>query len=140
MWWRICKAVALAAVVSVLACALARAGSVHVDIDLTDFDDDSMRDMDDANKDLQPVLGAKNAEAALADAQVIQTVLKETESYFAKRGATAEAVKIAQQGESSIATVIAALRGSDFEAALAAARDTAKNCRSCHDIYKPLTK
>jgi hypothetical protein len=39
--------------------------ALHVDLDLTDFDDDSMRDMDDANKDLQPVLGAKNADAAL---------------------------------------------------------------------------
>ena len=72
----------------------------HVDLDLTDFDDDSMRDMDDANKDLQPVLGAKNAAAALSDAQLIQSVLKETETWFSKKGGTDTAVKIAQDGES----------------------------------------
>jgi cytochrome c556 len=109
-------------------------------IDLADFDDDSMRDMDEANKDLGPVLGAKNAEAALADAKVIQDVLKETEAYFAKKGSTDNAVKIAQQGQSSVAAVLDALRTSNFDAAAAAARDTSKNCRSCHDLYKPLTK
>jgi len=115
-------------------------GLVYADIDLTDFDDDSMRDMDDANKDLGPVLGAKNAQAALADAQVIQSVLKETEAYFAKKGGTDDAVKIAQQGEVALAGVVTALDKNDFDAAGAAARDTAKNCRTCHDLYKPLTK
>ena len=129
-----------AVLVSALACIPVRADGVHVDIDLTDFDDDSMRDMDDANKDLQPVLGAKNADAALADAQVIQNVLRQTEAYFKKKGGTDNAIKIAQQGELAVATVIAALGKSDFDTAAAAARDTAKNCRSCHDIYKPLTK
>lgn len=115
-------------------------GLVYADIDLTDFDDDSMRDMDDANKDLGPVLGANNADAALADAQVIQDVLKETEAYFAKKGNTEDAVKIAQQGEASLASVVSAIGKRDFDTAAAAARDTSKNCRTCHDLYKPLTK
>jgi hypothetical protein len=137
---KIRKGLVSAGLISVLACTLVLADGVHVDLDLTDFDDDSMRDMDDANKDLQPVLGAKNTDAALADAQVIQNVLKETEGYFTKKGGTDNAVKIAQQGELSVAAVIAALGRNDFDTAAAAARDTAKNCRSCHDIYKPLTK
>jgi hypothetical protein len=137
---KLCKWVALAVTISGLSVALVHAEAVHVDLDLTDFDDDSMRDMDDANKDLQPVLGARNGEAALADAQVIQNVLKQTEVYFTKKGGTDNAVKIAQQGEVSVSVVIAALGKNDFDTAAAAARDTAKNCRSCHDIYKPLTR
>jgi hypothetical protein len=143
MLGQVCRGLALAALVSALTCCLLRSqtfAATHVDIDLSDFDDDSMRDMDDANKDLQPVIGARNAQAALADAEVIQAVLKQTESYFAKRGTTTDAVQMAQQGEASIAAVISAVRGNDFTAAAAAARDTAKNCRSCHDVYKPLTK
>jgi hypothetical protein len=126
--------------VCALACALVHAQSAHVDLDLADFDDDSMRDMDDANKDLQPVLGARNLDAALGDAQVIQNVLKETETYFAKKGGAEKAVKLAQQGEVSIAAVVEALHNSDFDTAAAAARDATQNCRACHDIYKPLTK
>lgn len=125
----------LAGVLAALSGSLA-----YADIDLSDFDDDSMRDMDDANKDLGPVLGAKNADAALADAQVIQNVLKQTEAYFVKKGGADDAVKLAQQGQASVATVITAIGKSDFESAAASARDTAKNCRSCHDLYKPLTK
>lgn len=140
MKWMIFKGLLLAAMVSGLSCALVQAQAVHVDLDLTDFDDDSMRDMDDANKDLQPVLGARNAAAALADAQLIQNVLKETEAYFTKKGGTDSAVKIAQQGEVAVSAVISALGKSDFDTAAAAARDAARNCRSCHDIYKPLTK
>ena len=134
------KGLVSAGLISVLACTLVLADGVHVDLDLTDFDDDSMRDMDDANKDLQPVLGAKNSQAALSDARVIQNVLKETEEYFVKKGGTQDAVRIARQGETAVAAVIAALGKSDFDAATAAARDTAHNCRACHDIYKPLTK
>jgi hypothetical protein len=85
-------------------------------------------------------LGAKNTDAALQDAQILQIVLKETEGYFKKKGGTDDAVKIAQQGEAAVETVIAALGKNDFDTAAAAARDTAKNCRACHDIYKPLKK
>jgi hypothetical protein len=127
-----------------LACALSRAlvhaQSVHIELDLTEFDDDSMRDMDDANKDLQPVIDARNASAALADARVIQTVLKATETWFAGKEGAENAVKIAQQGGKSIAAVVDAVNRNDFDTAAAAARDTTKNCRACHDIYKPLTK
>ena len=129
-----------AALVAVMCGTLARAQGAHVELDLSDFDDDSMRDMDDANKDLQPVLGAGNAAAALGDAQLIQGVLKQTEAYFSKKGGTETAVRIARDGEASVAEVIAAVGRRDFDAAAAAARATAKNCRSCHDIYKPLTK
>jgi hypothetical protein len=125
----------LAGVLAALSGSLA-----YAEIDLSDFDDDSMRDMDDANKDLGPVLGAKNGDAALADAQVIQNVLKQTEAYFVKKGGADDAVKLAQKGQSSVAAVITAIGKSDFESAAASARDTAKNCRSCHDLYKPLTK
>jgi hypothetical protein len=122
----------VATILAGFACGLVRADGVgvHVDLDLTDFDDDSMRDMDDANKDLQPV----------ADAQVIQNVLKETEGYFTKKGGTDNAVKIAQQGEAAVETVIAALGKNDFDTAAAAARATAKNCRASPHINKPQTK
>ena len=140
MLWKMRKWLPLATIVAGLACGLVRADGVHVDLDLTDFDDDSMRDMDDANKDLQPVLGAKSSQAALSDARVIQDVLKQTEAWFVKKGGAEDAVRIAQQGQIAVAAVIAALGKNDFDAATAAARDTAHNCRACHDIYKPLTK
>ena len=129
-----------------LTLAVLLAGAVHADpsqhknIDLKDFDDDSMRDMDDANKDLQPVIGAKNKNQALSDVQVIQQVLKETEDYFSKKGDTEDAVKFARDGAISLEKVVAALNQNDFDTAAVAARAVSANCKTCHDVYKPLTK
>jgi hypothetical protein len=44
MFLKIRTGIGLASLVCALACALAHARSVHVDLDLTDFDDDNMRD------------------------------------------------------------------------------------------------
>lgn len=128
------------ALVVLLAGAVQADPTQHKSIDLKDFDDDSMRDMDDANKDLQPVIGAKNKDQALADVQAILSVLKQTEDYFGKKGGTEDAVKFAQDGETSLSKVVGALDRSDFDTAAAAARDVARNCKTCHDVYKPLTK
>jgi soluble cytochrome b562 len=131
---------ALPALIVLVAAAVHADPVQHITLDLKDFDDDAMRDMDDANKDLQPVIGAKNAQQALTDAQTIQSVLKEAESYFSKKGGTQDAVRFAQQGETALDAVVSALDKGDFDAAGAAARDVTRNCKACHDVYKPLTK
>jgi hypothetical protein len=131
---------ALPVLLVLLAAAVYADPTRHVTIDLKDFDDDAMRDMDDANKDLQPVIGAKNAQQALTDTQMMQSVLKEAEDYFSKKGGTQDAVRFAQAGEASLNAVVSALNRGDFDAAGAAARDVTRNCKSCHDVYKPLTK
>ena len=113
------------------------AGTALKSIDLTDFDDDLMHDMDDATKDLEPVLGANNAAVAATDAQVLRNGFKWTEDYFVRKGNTADAVKIARDGQELIAAVVRSIGNKDFPAAAASARDAAKTCRACHDIYKP---
>lgn len=108
-------------------------------LDLSDFDDDTMRDMDDAIKDLEPVIQAKNAATAGQDAQVLQSGFKETEDYFTKKGID-DAVKMAQQEQGQLAQVDKALAAGDFDGAAAAAREVSHGCKTCHDAYKPLTK
>lgn len=121
------------ALASSVACGLAWAA-----IDLGDFDEYVMRDMDDANKDLGPALGAGNYEAALADAEVLKVGLDWTEDYFVRKGGTDDAVTLARQGKDSLASVFAAINARDLAVAAEAARAVNKNCSSCHDLYKPL--
>lgn len=121
------------ALASGLACSL-----VWAAIDLGDFDEYVMRDMDDANKDLGPALGAGNYEAALADAEVLKVGLDWTEDYFVRKGGTDDAVTLARQGKDSLASVFAAINARDLAVATEAARAVNKNCSSCHDLYKPL--
>jgi hypothetical protein len=116
----------------------ASSGLAWAAIDLGDFDEYVMRDMDDANKDLGPALGAGNLEAAQADAEVLKTGLDWTEDYFAAKGGAGDAVDLARQGKASLATVFVAIGRKDLAVASAAAREVNRNCTSCHDLYKPL--
>lgn len=107
------------------------------DVDTSDVDSYLMQDMENALKDLEPVLVAGNADSAWADAEILRDGLQYTYDYFVAKGNAEDAVKIAAEGQETIARVFTALQSKDLQAAIAAARDTAKNCKACHDIYKP---
>jgi hypothetical protein len=113
------------------------ASAAFIRLDLHDFDDDLMRDMDTATKDLEPVLGAGNADAAKEDIDVLQHGFQWTEGYFQKKQTTPDAVKVAQEGERLIGELLPLLQRKDFPTAAATARELAKTCRACHDTYKP---
>ncbi len=115
-------------------------GAVFAAIDLSDFNDDVMRAMDDAFKNLEPVLGAGDATAAKNDIDVLLEGYQWTDDYFTAKGGVDDAVKIAKDGHALIERAQAALAKNDLGGAAALARETAKNCKSCHDLYKPLTK
>jgi len=116
------------------------AGVVFAELDLSDFDDDLMRTMDDTNKYLEPDINAKNLKNAKEGAETIRQGLKWTEDYFVHKGGVDDGVKLAQEGQVLAQTILQALDQNDFDKASASARAMTKNCRSCHDLYKPLTK
>jgi cytochrome c556 len=120
--------------------AVLSGGALFAEIDLQDFDDDLMRDMDTAIKDLEPVVGAKNAVAATGDAELLRDGFKQAEDYFAKKGNAPDAVEFARKSEELTATVLKEITANDFDAAANSARALSKSCRACHDVYKPLTK
>lgn len=122
------------------AAAALSTGLAWAAIDLSDFNDDMMRDMDDAIKDLEPVIAAHNSAGAGSDTQVLLGGFKETESYFAKKGGADDAVKIARQEQDQLAQVDKFLAAGDFDSAATSAREVAHTCKTCHDTYKPLTK
>ncbi len=108
------------------------------DIDLKDYDDDLMHDVDRAIKFFEPDITAGNADGALDDAGVIQDGFKYSAGYFAKKGNAEDAVKIAQDGLVLMASAIKSIEAKDFGAAAATARQIPNTCKACHDIYKPI--
>jgi hypothetical protein len=112
----------------------------HRDIDLHDYDDDLMRDLDKTIKYFEPDITARNAQGALDDAAVLQDGFKYTEGYFAKKGDADDAVQLSKEGLGYIAAAIKSVSENNFDAAAEAARGAAKTCRACHDTYKPLKK
>lgn len=117
-------------------CALMPGSLTLANVDTSDVDSYLMQDMENALKDLEPVLTAGNATSALADAEVLRHGLQYTYDYFVAKGNAEDAVKMAAEGQAMIARVFTALESKDLDAAIAAARDTAKNCKACHDVYK----
>ena len=128
------RAIALAMV------ALGCAAALAAEIDLSDFDDDLMRSMDDSIKDLEPAIAAGNTQSAANDVAVIVDGLKWTRDYFEKKGNTDDAVKFSHDSLQLVDAVQKALASNDAQAAAAAARMLSKSCKACHDVYKPLTK
>ncbi|QGM97785.1 hypothetical protein [Methylocystis parvus] len=118
-----------------LAAVLASAPVIAA-IDLRDYDNDLMRDLDKTVKYFEPDITAQNSDAAREDAQVLLDGFKYTESYFTKKGA-ADAVEISRKGVKVVNDVLANVDANNFDAAAAAARETPNLCKSCHDIYKP---
>ncbi len=119
------------------------AGPAHAErkeIDLRDYDDELMRDLDRTIKFFEPDITARNVEGAREDAEVLEEGFRYTEDYFSKKGNADDAVEISQKGLQSVAAALDALNANDFDKASASAREAAGTCRACHDIYKPLKK
>lgn len=112
------------------------AGPVIAAIDLQDYDNDLMRDLDRTIKYFEPDITAGNREAAKEDSELLLDGFRYTENYFSKKGAD-DAVEISRRGIKLVATVLKSVEQNDFEAAASAAREAPQLCKSCHDIYKP---
>jgi hypothetical protein len=111
--------------------------SAAANIDLTDFNDDVMRNMDDTVKSLDSDLAGHDSKSAQADAGSIRDGLHWAEEYFTRKGKVEDAVQLAKQGEDLASDVAKLAASSDFDAALASYDSLVKTCRRCHDAYKP---
>jgi len=114
---------------------LLAAGTVN--LDLSDFDDDIMRDMDDTMKSLDSGIATKDVQSVVRDGQSIQKGLAWAQDYFTKKGSPKDAVQWAQEGQDLAAAISKATQAGDFDTALNKYDSLVKNCRACHDVYKP---
>jgi hypothetical protein len=106
-------------------------------IDLADFDTDTMQAVDDASKELESGLAARESQAAIANAEFIRDSLKWAEGYFANKGNVGDAVQWARQGWGYAADIARTVGEGNFEAASEAYDSLRRTCKSCHDAYKP---
>jgi hypothetical protein len=125
---------------STLAAVLVMSGVLvyaAANIDLTDFDDDVMKNMDDSVKSLDTDLATHDVRSAQIDAGTIRDGLHYAEEYFTRKGNVADAVQWAKQGGELASNVAKSAASNDFEAASASYDSLIKTCRRCHDAYKP---
>src|ERR1700724_3493809 len=104
-----------------------------VSLDLTDFNDDVMREMDDAMKRLDSDIATRNAASVTTDARSIRDGLKWAQDYFTKKGNVEDAVKWAKQGQDLADAVARSAQSSDLDTSLSTYDSLVKTCRACHD-------
>lgn len=114
---------------------LVAAGTVN--LDLSDFNDDVMHDMDDAMKRLDSDIATRDAKSVARDSVLIREGLKYAQDYFTKKGNVEDAVRWARQGQDLAEAVSNAAQAGDVDTSLSKYDSLVKNCRSCHDVYKP---
>lgn len=106
-------------------------------LDLSDFDTDAMQAVDDAKKELEAGLAAKDTKVSVENAEFIRDSLAWAEGYFGKKGSVADAVKMAGEGREFAAQIARAAAANDFDAASSSYDSLVRTCKSCHDAYKP---
>lgn len=118
-----------------LACSLVAAGAGT--LDLSDFNADLMRQMDDTLRNLDSGIATRDAKSIATDARFIRESLRSAQNYFSAKGQLDDAVRWARQGQALADALAAAAQAGDFESSLENYDSLAKNCRSCHDVYRP---
>ena len=113
------------------------ASVIAAEIDFSDFDDDLMRSMDDAVKELDSNVGGQDAKASLANAAVLEEGLAYAEKYFAAKPEAPLGAGYAREGKEHLAALVEAIEAKDFDAASNNVRAVVRTCKSCHEAYKP---
>ena len=113
------------------------ASVMAADIDFSDFDDDLMRSMDDAIKELDSNVGGQDAKASLANAAVLEDGLVWAEKYFVAKPEAPLGAGYAREGKEHLAAVVTAVEGKHFAAASNNVRAVVRTCKACHEAYKP---
>jgi len=114
---------------------LVAAGTVT--LDLSDFNDDVMRDMDDTMKRLDSDIATRDAKSVASDSASIREGLGYAQQYFTKKGNVEDAVQWARQAQDLVEAVTNAVQAGDFDSSLSKYDLLVKTCRACHDVYKP---
>lgn len=87
---------------------------------------------------VQKQLVKQDAAASTADAQELVSLYEQMQHYFEARSNADRAVELSRDGRDAAAAIVTQVAANDFDAAVTAARQLTRECRTCHRAYKPL--
>lgn len=87
---------------------------------------------------VQKQLARQDAAASTADAQALADLYRDMQGYFERRSNAEHAVDLSRTGRDAAAAIAANVARQDFDAAVLAARQLMRECRTCHRAFKPL--
>lgn len=87
---------------------------------------------------VQKQLVKQDAAASTEDAQELVVLYEQMQHYFEARANAERAVEMSRAGRDAAAAIVTHVAGNNFNAAVTAARQLTRECRTCHRAYKPL--
>lgn len=87
---------------------------------------------------VQKQLVKQDAAASTEDAQELVALYEQMQHYFEARVNADRAVEMSRDGRDAAAAIVTHVAGKNFDAAVTAARQLTRECRTCHRAYKPL--
>lgn len=102
-----------------------------------ELDEVVMQNIEVVNESLASNLGLKDGAAASTDANDLDQLLAEVETYFVRRGDADDAVGYARKSREATAGIIRTVGEGRFEAASELATEISRTCKTCHRKYKP---
>jgi hypothetical protein len=100
------------------------------------IDEDYMQVMEDRQKSLTSNIALQNATAALGDAKSLEDSFGEVEQYYDHKGNATDAVNWSKESRDLVASIRKFVSTKDFDSASQTSAVLAKNCKSCHRVYK----
>ncbi|MGY1489906.1 hypothetical protein ACW4YW_10870 [Methylobacillus pratensis] len=110
------------------------AGSVAAALD--EIEEDFMQDIEDIQKSMTSNISLQDAATAKSEAQELETMFKDVEDFYVRKGDAADAVDWSKESRTYLAEIVKALNAKKFDAASESAVALAKTCKACHKIYK----
>lgn len=100
------------------------------------IDEDYMQVMEDRQKSLTSNLALKNAQAAAEDVKELKDMFAEVEEFYVHKGNADDAVNWSKESRDLAGAIEKYVASSDFDTASQTSATLAKNCKSCHRVYK----
>ncbi len=97
-----------------------------------------MQKIDRHSQTILTHLRSRNAPAAVADARALERLYLLMERFYEARGEHDDPLLLSYDGRQRAAAAALQVERGDFDAAFESAVGIARDCRACHDRFKPL--
>lgn len=97
-----------------------------------------MQKIDRHSQSILTHLQGRNGPAAVADARELERLYLLMERFYEARGEHDDPLLLSYDGRQRAASAAALVARGDFDAAFESAVGIARDCRACHDRFKPL--
>ncbi len=98
-----------------------------------------MQQVEKRTLNLQKSLDKRDTAAVAADAQEIEALYRNMETYFTLSGDATSAVELSKKGGRDAVDIAARTATNDIDGARFLIKGMMEDCRTCHREYKPLT-